>query len=426
MLDQDTLLQIIAKKERQLLQLKRLISTIYASRGWKFILFVRKIKHPRLSNNVIQDPLSDQDLKIQKFIKNLEAKKPNLILINHETTLTGAPLVLLDLANAIKRDSFFNVSIINIMYRGPDLDDKLIDHNSITLYEEDFVEIIDVKKFVMLIKQTDPKSEFIINTLILNRFATILREYDFTYSTWAHELELSWEMSGLRNVKQQLYHSKIIFVDSKRLQNEITKFEDPTKVKFIENGISFKLSKDKRSVRISNKFLENDILITIAGIRSVRKGFDLFPYFIYRLKKHLCTNQLGVKVKVVWIGDFYDTELNYFVSKQLNNLVEDPFEIILLNNVDNFVDYINASDHFVSLSREDSAPQTLAVANYLGVPNSTLTEPDLPLVDVYDKIQVMVDKIVFDSDKKITQGLPVGYYDTWDAYWKVLKKIIVP
>jgi len=425
MIDSGSLLKILASKDRQILQLTRVLNNVYQSRGWRFVLLIRRLKHFKfeLTGKRSSSPKINSNY-INQFLENLKSDKPNLILINHETTLTGAPVVLLDLANAIKRKNNFNVSIINVKRRGPDLDGQLSKFNSIDLCDKNNVELFGIKDFVKSLYLTDSQATIIVNTITLNSFTTILKEAGFSFYTWVHELELSWSIIGVENVKTQLSNSKKIVVDSNRIKDQISKFDICKNVDYLENGISFRITSGAMELRKAYELTELDIAVTIAGSRSIRKGYDLLPYLMRKINEFSLENGLERKIKVFWIGELESYELNFFITKQLFNETYKNLEVILLSNVVNYENYVNASNYFISLAREDSAPQTLFLAQNLNIHNYSLSTVKDSKLDIYGEIDLMAKTIAQSLVSEFSSNTPIGVYNTWDIYYEKLIKFL--
>ena len=426
MIDQESLLKALLLRERQLLQLNRHVQSMQNSRGWRLLLLLRRIKSFRLGHVRVKSTFAQSESNVvDKFVGNLSIVKPNLFLVNHETTLTGAPIVLLDLAYEIKKQDFFNVSIINVRHRGPDLDEKLNNFNTISLYDKNFDEILNVNDFIKLLFNTDSKAIFLVNTITLNSFTSILMEYGFVFYTWAHELELSWSVIGIENVRSQLVNSKKIIVDSEEIKDLIVKHSISNEVEFLENGISFKVTTEGNNLRDAYGLSKSDILITIAGSRSIRKGFDLFPYFIHKIKDYSLGENKKRKILIIWIGSNENTDLNFYVTKQLSSLVNDKLDVILLSSVVNYENYVNASNYFVSLSREDSASQTFFLAETLNISRFSLSRDNQAVSDVYTEIDIIAKKIVCSPFSEYSSKVSIGAYSTWNNYYLKLSSIIL-
>lgn len=421
MIDLESLLKILELRNRQIVQLNRTLKNVTESRGWRFVLIIRRLKHLRIkSKKVSLVSTKPKTSNIDIFINNLKSEKPNLILVNHETSLTGAPIVLLDLAKVIKEQKFFNISIINVHRRGPDLDVVLKDFNYIDLYDKELNEIIDVHDFVKSIYLVDSQTKFFVNTITLNSFTMILKEFGFSFMTWAHELELSWAIIGIDNVKNQLSNSEKVVVDSNTLKEQITKLNISENVEFLENGISFRISTEGDDLRRAYGLSKRDILITIAGTRSIRKGFDLFPYLIRNINNFCLEQNEKRKIIVIWIGGIESYDLNFFITKQLNTVTSGNLEVKLLSNVINYENYVNASNYFISLAREDSSPQTLFLAQTLKIPTFTLSRINDQEADIYNEIELIAKQIVLSPVLDYASTKSIGYYNTWDSYYSKL------
>jgi hypothetical protein len=324
----------------------------------------------------------------------------------------------------IKSDIGINVSIINIHYRGPELDNKLFGFNYINLYDNEYIPYFNIEEFVHSIQDIDPNAEFIINTLTLNSFSKILEKFDFVFYSWVHELEISWKIAGEEEVKNQLNLSNKIIVDSNEIRKHIVDYGILKETAYLENGISYVITTEANTLRRNFNVRKNDIFVTIAGSRSIRKGYDLFPYFILRLNEFTQNAQNDRKIVIFWIGAIENIDLNYYVTKQVSEIRSSNIDVRILHNVVNYENYINASDFFVSLAREDSAPQTLALARILGVSSFTLTDLNNSAKNYYDAIDQISKKIALTPYTENNGGHPIGNYNTWKNYWSELRLII--
>ena len=152
--------------------------------------------------------------------------------------------------------------------------------------------------------------------------------------------------------------------------------------------------------------------------------FLLFPYFILRLNEFTQNAQNDRKIVIFWIGAIENIDLNYYVTKQVSEIRSSNIDVRILHNVVNYENYINASDFFVSLAREDSAPQTLALARILGVSSFTLTDLNNSAKNYYDAIDQISKKIALTPYTENNGGHPIGNYNTWKNYWSELRLII--
>jgi hypothetical protein len=333
-------------------------------------------------------------------------------------------MVLLELAKVLKGENKFNVSIINYQNRGPDLDKQLSNYNTINLFDKNLNEVNNVHDLINSIYLADPLSRFFINTLTLSSFTKILKQFDFSYITWAHELELSWAMIGIDNVKNQLRNSEMIIVDSDFLKEQILKLDIGKKIEYLENGISYKITTQGGDLRKAFGLSENDILITIAGSRSMRKGFDLFPYFVHRIVIDTRALRENIKIKIIWIGAIESYDLNFYVNKQLNELVSPNLEVVVLNSAVNYENYVNASNYFISLAREDSAPQTLFLAQNLNIANLSINTSRDSEHNVYDEIDLISKSISLIPFFEYNGGKAIGSFSTWNSFLKKLNFLI--
>jgi glycosyltransferase involved in cell wall biosynthesis len=393
------------------------IKQLESSRSWRYTSIFRRIfkifrkfsKFSELKGNLASNNSSVNDVSGINVLKNPNLEKVKLVLFTHEFSRTGAPAVALELIKNSKYDSS------EILVIGPRRGPLLIDFNkyaNIFLYEDDLNLLAEfVQNHRLILK----KAPIILNTLTLYDAAEILSKNEMKFITWAHELQSSWKIIGIDRVTSQILKSELIISDSQLLLQQITNFfKFPLNSLFIENGFYGEVVNDRDNVRKELGISDDEILLVIPGTRQIRKGYDLFPDFVEALKINLISNN----VKIIWIGDSNDIELDVYIKSELSYYLK-LGNVLILDNSPHYLDLLNASDAMVLLSREDSSPQVLSAGKELGLPVFQIeTLKSIDKNSIYwrsteiEKLKSKIESYI--NNFKSRQSTIIGEINTWD------------
>lgn len=284
------------------------------------------------------------------------------ILIGHEASATGAPVVLLELARQLAKKH----GLLIFLNKGGLLEEEYITNFPTKILTNNELNQDEQKVFLEFLGKLSKKEidySIILNTVAQNFWVNFLINYNINFSTWIHELSTSWNFWP-ETFDKQIANSKKIIADSKIIKNQLlSKFGAGLNVDYIKNGDSFEIKSSPEEVR-SFLNMGEEPLIVLAGTRSIRKGFDLLPKLGKTLKQR---NHLMNGFKILWIGESTNPEIDMFIKDDINRLNLEEF-IEIMGTTNTYADYINACDVFVHLSREDSAPQVLELAKQLAKP----------------------------------------------------------
>ena len=162
--------------------------------------------------------------------------------------------------------------------------------------------------------------------------------------------------------------------------------------KLIEN-----ITKTRAEIRQELNLSEDTFVIASCGTLDWRKGADLLVALVVLLKEKLPAK----KFVYLWIGAFpnelSEFEMDFTIKKA--GLEEN---IMLIGHQTNPVNYLNASDIFVLLSKEDPFPLVMSESAVCKLPIvgfegsggvSELVESDAGFLAPYLNLAVMVEKI---------------------------------
>jgi glycosyltransferase involved in cell wall biosynthesis len=335
---------------------------------------------PALSDGLAEvvaqaDMLADASSSRGKVTKGRIAPdpaKPNILLVSHEASWTGAPILVHNLAREFSKR--YNVSIVCVK-RNVDLLRQLLEVSTDVLVlrdinitgqvsgfvaERDFkfaiVNSVESRKVLPTLKLAGVPTvalmhEFASYTLPKTAFTEAITAADYTVFSTNLTFDSAYETTGL---------SPTPFV---RVLPQ-GKCDVPSKTE-----ISDVLDKEraKLKARLRPPGTENDYLIIGAGTVQIRKGLDLF---IEVARKVLASPQ-GSMARFVWIGPGYDVETDsaysVYLQDQLRRAgIED--RVTLLPSTPEIEYAYELADAFMLSSRVDPLPNVCIDAMLIGLP----------------------------------------------------------
>ncbi len=401
----------------QIARYKEILENIEKSKSWRYTKMLRdvvskikKFRNRRIYLRTINDKLPP------KLASHLQSSQPILsstvkfIIFTHELSRTGAPIVVLDL---VKNLDYKPNEIVVISLKNGILFSEFQKYATVYIFENN---IEDFRRLVQANHEIFRNNRVILNTLCLGEVASILKSEEVLYLTWAHELRSTWDIIGIRQVVFQLQNSELIICDSKILVTQIDEyFKSELNCIYIENGFSGKLILIDTDVRKGLGIDKNNFLILILGTRQIRKGYDLFPHLVQTLFSRTGSED----VKIIWMGNSHDPELDAYVKAELYDYLSSN-KVIILDNSPYYLDLLNESNVLVSLSREDSAPQVLAAAQHLSVPILRLNASFKNLNSPYDRQESLLNlasslqNIINNGDNRLKSSNSI--INTWPFF----------
>jgi glycosyltransferase involved in cell wall biosynthesis len=310
----------------------------------------------------------------------MKAERKNILVISHEASLTGAPVLLLNLLQLLKN----GYSITIILKRGGILTEKFQKiARTVVLKSEDYSQeksflnkLLDRSKYffkqislIPLFLKTDfVFSNTICNGRLLNRF----RHFNKPVLTYVHELESMLLYFNQKNdTNYSLLQSSVLLYPSVAvLENLKNNHQIPVeKLKFLPYyfpGNEFEFTKEEKEIARKTfctkwNIKEEYFLIVGMGVVSERKGTNKFIEIANEVIKH------NNKVCFVWIGNFDETEYGREIFK---NWKEDKYHerIFFTGRLNYAPSNLLPFDLFFLSSVEDPYPLVVLEAAYQKVP----------------------------------------------------------
>lgn len=298
--------------------------------------------------------------------------KPNILLVSHEASWTGAPILVQNLARELS--ARYNVTIICVRKVGGLLPQMLEVSTGVLLLRDlnvtgqmtaflagkdirfAIVNSVESRKVLPALKQAGVPTvalmhEFASYTLPRTAFTEVLSTADFTVFSTALTLESACETTGL---------SPTPFV---RIMPQ-GKCEVPSTTK---NPALREKEQEKLKAQLRPPGTENDFLVLGAGTVLLRKGVDLF---IEVARKVLASPQ-GSRARFVWIGAGYDVDTDsaysIYLQDQLRRAgLED--RVMLLPATSEIEYAYELADAFLLSSRVDPLPNVCIDTMMIGLP----------------------------------------------------------
>jgi glycosyltransferase involved in cell wall biosynthesis len=298
--------------------------------------------------------------------------KPNVVLVTHEASWTGAPILVHNLAREMS--ARYNVYVISVK-KAVDLMPQLLEVSSGVLLLRDFNITNQVTAFLAknkfkfaIVNSVESRAvlpafkaagiatialmhEFASNTLPKTAFAEVMEHADFTVFSTRLTLESACEITG---------HSpttRIQVFSQGRCEVPATTTSIDVRAK----------EQAKLEARLRPAGHEDDFLVLGAGTVSVRKGVDLF----IEVARQVLAGPQGGKARFVWIGSGYDAERDagysiYLLDQLRRAGIED--RVLLLPSTPEIEHAYTLTDAFLLTSRLDPLPNVCIDTMLLGLP----------------------------------------------------------
>jgi GT2 family glycosyltransferase/glycosyltransferase involved in cell wall biosynthesis len=272
-------------------------------------------------------------------ISNNNNFKKDILLLSHDLSYTGAPIMLFNLAKLLKTEGYF-VTILS------PIDGPLLNYYN----EINIPVIIDElalnghDSIVQLAKNFD---NVVFNTCLFFKFINLVNDNHDNIIWWIHESMLIDELSKNNEFINALKVAKRVITPSKYSEGFIKKYRN-NKIDLIYNGIEDKVSEIYRNDE-SKLNPNKKLLFLILGTIEPRKGQDLAVKAFLEVNK-----ELSVFANLLIVGNHYDKNFYSKIQTQISSI--DNISILPLQTPDNALKLINNSDVIISSSRDDAFP----------------------------------------------------------------------
>lgn len=308
------------------------------------------------------------------------SKKTKIVFISHDASVSGAPLLLLNLAALLKDSGKYNVSFI-IKREGP-LNSSFSDiGKSIFFKPKDYFQTNSISKKLIqffksriqlgkIIMHCIAKDLIVSNTITNGRLLKIISTVNKSIITYVHELQFAAKQFdrefdctySIKCSKAFLYPSNAVadFLNVKYQVNQNVLFSLPYYFPWAGEN-DYDLTKVKSEFLSNYHIPSTDAIVISMGTISKRKGID---YFIDTAE--IITKQNN-NITFIWIGGFENEEIENLVKEKMKkiNAKKIVFTGVLSHSYKNLL----PADLFFLPSTEDPYPLVVLEAARLGIPS---------------------------------------------------------
>lgn len=296
-----------------------------------------------------------------------------ILIIGHEASRTGAPIILLELARELARRGKCEVRIVldrsgelttDFARVGPTLTMDDLEKRGIP--RESGPELI-----ARLFRNSMRHGVAICNTVAVSSYFRPLCLHNVPVMAWIHELPTSIDrFFGGRSVMDGIQEaSRCILTPSKLVRQSLIKNYnvDPERIEAIHYGVAKQANLSQREEARSDLRRELNLspstrIVLGCGTVDLRKGTDLFVQVAQQV-------QLSglLDVCFVWVGKVQNKEVSAWLNHDIR--VKGLTDTVrFVGATDNPERYFQASDLFLLTSREDPFPLVNMEALSHGVP----------------------------------------------------------
>jgi glycosyltransferase involved in cell wall biosynthesis len=304
-----------------------------------------------------------------------------LQLISHSATQSGAPLILLRLAEWLKANSKFELDFV-VRDQG--------------LLSSEFEKIGNVH--VPTLGKTKPLNRIAKLATRVRRITgrpvsnissvpVSTQHYDLVYSntitngdilehlqprvpviTHVHELEYWIEKCGARNLELVKIHTSHFIAASYAVRDVLVNSYDinPEKISVVHEFVrpaTFDPSTPRTSIREQLGLTNEDYVVVASGWEFWRKGRDLVPQLMCQINRLMPEKP----VHFLWVGNYGTSDEEALLRSDLIKSGQDRY-FHQTGHVTNADDYFASGDVFALLSRDDAFPLVCLEAASLRLP----------------------------------------------------------
>lgn len=307
-----------------------------------------------------------------------------IVFISHDASLTGAPVLLINLMRLLKQQEKTRFSVI--LMRGGDLEDEfrkiakvyVVKHARYGKRSSRFLKFAD---FIALQFKMIPvyfivfRAHLIFNNTIANgRVIKQLRFLGVPVLTYIHELKTTIEaFQKNKDASYTLKYSNLFASPSGKVTDTLVKdFGINQKLifpldYFFPSIPSVKSNDEKFLLRqqFANRFEVdiNDFWVVGMGTATPRKGIDLFV--------KICSQVISQSdnISFIWIGEFLDVEFKAKIEAETQNLGIGK-KLVFTGKLPNSQELLTPFNLFLLTSREDPYPLVVLEAAYHSIPSA--------------------------------------------------------
>lgn len=305
---------------------------------------------------------------LQEYLIESNAVQDVIVLITHDMSRSGAPLLLLNIARELSEQHHKRIILISTVDGELRLDFECYCH--VICLKQNHLNYLECYEQVEELFYT--LFDYSVNNVLANTigsclFVPVLEKYGFDYQILIHELpdvieRMNWTELVKSNLPQ-IKNGKAVYSSKFVLESHQNNFDLPQKVDVIPQGmfhnVSYIINKDSQ-IRLRQRYnLPLDSKIIFNGGRDLpRKGVDLF----YQIAQQVTL--ANKHIYFIYLCDKTAPELVELLGEDFDknpNIIFDDF-------ASDYSLYLEGSDVFALTSREDPFPNVMLDSLAHGLP----------------------------------------------------------
>ncbi|MEY8375568.1 polysaccharide pyruvyl transferase family protein [Lachnospiraceae bacterium 56-18] len=334
-------------------------------------------------------PIGERDYIVDSLErKSVSAKSEKILVLTHDMSMTGAPLLAYHVAVGMKKKG---VQVIVLTKKNGDgfLDSKYkknrISVLNIAHHKENRIGYIDTLYNHMVSEEYPTFTEdtihalreggyktVIANTVVSGEYIALFREYGFRIISLIHEMKTTIKFYGLMGYGNNIAKNAdlIIFPNEYVMQDFNELFPQIYGKCIVQaQGIYMKNQEaEEFRTQCFEKYGigEDDFVVMSSGTCELRKGIDLFV----NAALILSSNEKANNIHYIWTGNFIDEELKCWLKSQIGKSGLDRYIhfIPFIKDTKEYSILLGRVNIFWALSREDPFPSTVLEAMKSSVP----------------------------------------------------------
>ncbi|MES2223669.1 MAG: glycosyltransferase [Patescibacteria group bacterium] len=422
--------------EAEINNLRDNLASIHRSVSWKIVsLFQRTLDSIIMPGSALRRPYVKflrrvQDVSLKKkdmsHVDNTEishdkpleitlTKPVDILFINHEESLTGAPRIILEIAkDAMKK---YSIAIISKIKGGMSEEFQETFFGKL-FYPLDLLEQRERHTMArLMLEKIKPKLVY-VNSIVSYEYAAEAKKLGIPVIFHIHEMASAYEVA----VSHEAHHDFASFADLFIAVSEVTKRdlmkimnvpEDRIRIihEFVDAHNVLSLSKKQSQTEVEEmlNISPDDLLIVSIGTFDKRKGADFFAKIAKRI--YAANTQNKQKIKMLWVGRRpHQHDLFAPIYKKYREY------FLHINEVRNPFPFLARADIFFLASREDPFPLVVLEAMSLQKPIVSFTrsggaseaaEGSIVLVDNFDAEDAYkaLQKLAQDGNERKCRGI---------------------
>tara|TARA_B100000674_G_scaffold499469_1_gene546263 strand:- start:9731 stop:12034 length:2304 start_codon:yes stop_codon:yes gene_type:complete len=379
------------------------------------IMSIKIIRELLVTNKHLIIPLVAKiSLKTLKGEKGIKDGRETVIIVSHEASRTGAPILALNICKQLSKK--YNI-ISMVMKNGEILDDFKKQSSFVLLPRYNFVSQKTVKSALTKILGKRKPLYGIVNSAVAAQAIRPLKKFNIPVITLIHEFG-AYIKPVTRLDEINMWSNYIVFSSmltkndaierSPVINNSFTRVLPQGKCELPESRVDKNIDSIKRSDSLEKALatMGDKLLIIGAGQVQPRKGIDLFISTASIIKKK-CPD---IQIEFIWIGAGYDPENDFTISLWLEDQIKRSGLRDCLHILENSPSYISAikrANIFLMTSRLDPLPN-------VGI-DAMLEE--VPII-CFEKATGIAE--ILSEEEILQNSLVADYLDTNDMAEKAL------